>query len=90
MTLKRRFLNAVVKGELGSVDERGVVVTLKQFKAYFSDIKTDYINSFLPASTIEAGRVDVSQTRFLLRLRNGVYLVHADAIKEVIDRRCDG
>ena len=80
MTLKQRFLEAVVSGELGSIDDRGVVVTLKQFKAHFSDVKSDYINSFLPASTIEPGRMTVSRTRFLFRLRNGVYLVHGDVM----------
>lgn len=80
MTLKQRFLEAVVKGELGSVDDRGVVVTLKEFKAYFTDIKTDYIHSFLPASTIEVGQLSATHNRFLFRLRKGVYLVHGDAI----------
>jgi len=82
MTLKQRFLDAIVKGELGSVNERGVVVTLKQFKLYFSDVKTDYINSFLPASTIEPGQVTPSHTRFVFRLQNGVYLVHSDALND--------
>jgi len=81
MTLKQRFLDAVIKGDLGSADERGVVVTLEQFKLYFSDVKTDYINSFLPASTIEPGRVTASHTRFVFRLRNGVYLVRRDVLK---------
>ena len=39
--LKDRFLEAVAKGDLGCVENRGTVVTLKEFKAYFSDIKTD-------------------------------------------------
>ena len=87
MTLKKRFLDAVVSGELGCVEDRGVVVTLKQFKAYFSDVTTDYNNSFLPASTIEPGRVDMSRTRFLYRLRKGVYLVHVGALDEFIEQQ---
>jgi len=87
MTLKQRFLQAVARGELGAVTERGVEVTLKQFKAYFSDVKSDYINSFLPASTIEPGRVTVSKTRFLFRIRNGVYLVHKEAIEVCCGKR---
>ncbi|MFK5948410.1 MAG: hypothetical protein QM500_06535 [Methylococcales bacterium] len=86
MTLKQRFLDAVKSGELGCIDDRGVVVTLKQFKLYFSDVKTDYINSFLPASTIEPGRSTASRTRFLFRLRSGVYLVHADVIGITSDK----
>ncbi|RDH85964.1 MAG: hypothetical protein DIZ80_00365 [endosymbiont of Galathealinum brachiosum] len=77
----------MVKGELGSIEDRGVVVTLKQFKAYFSDVTTDYNNSFLPASTIEPGRVEMSRTRFLYRLRKGVYLVHGDALDEFIEQQ---
>jgi len=87
MALKQRFLEAVVKGELGSIEDRGVVVTLKEFKEYFSDVKTDYINSFLPASTIEPGRVEMTNTRFLYRIGSGVYLVHPDAIDQYIEQQ---
>ena len=55
--LKDRFLEAVASGELGCVESSGTVVTLKAFKAYFSDIKTDYINSFLPAATLQPGQL---------------------------------
>ena len=78
--LKDRFLEAVIKGELGSVENSGRVVTLKAFKAYFSDIKTDYINSFLPAATLEPGQTSASHTRYLFRVRKGVYLVHPDSL----------
>jgi len=54
--LKQRFLEAVSRGELGVSEAQGTVVTLKEFKAYFNDITTGYINSFLPASTLEVGR----------------------------------
>jgi len=87
MTLKQRFLEAVVKGELGRIEDRGVVVTLKAFKEYFSDVKTYYINSFLPASTIEPGRVEMTKTRFLFRIASGVYLVHPDAIDQYIEQQ---
>lgn len=52
--LKQRFLDAVNCGELGTIDDYGVVVTVKEFKNYFRDIKTDYIGSFMPAAAIEA------------------------------------
>jgi len=81
MTLKQRFIEAVLKGELGTIEDRGVVVTLKQFKAYFGDVTSDYINSFLPASTIEPGRTTITRTKFLLRIRDGVYLVHPDVLE---------
>jgi len=78
--LKDRFLEAVAKGELGSVENSGTVVTLKEFKMHFSDIKTDYINSFLPAATLQPGQSSASHTRYLFRVRKGTYLVHPDAL----------
>lgn len=81
--LKERFLSAVNNGELGSVDDRGVIVTLKEFKRHFTDIKTQYVTSFLPAATIEPGQVSMTHTKFVFRLRKGVYLVHCDALENV-------
>ncbi len=81
LKLKQRFIEAIKKGELGHVGESGVTVTLKEFKAYFSDIKTQYSQSFLPAATIEPGQLSMSHTRFVFRIRKGVYRVHSDALK---------
>jgi len=78
--LKDRFIEAVINGELGSVEDMGIVFTLKEFKAVFHDIKTDYINSFLPAATIEPGRESMTRTKFLFRISKGVYRVHPDAL----------
>lgn len=88
-SLKQRFLFAIIKDELGSHENSGVVVRLKDFKAYFSDIKTDYINSFLPAATFEPGQSTVSHTKYLYRVRKGVYLVHPDAIDEFVQQLAD-
>jgi len=82
MTLKNRFLEAVSSGELGEVDDFGVVVSLKEFKSYFKDVKTDYINSFLPAAVIETGQHSTTHTKYLFRVRKGVYRVHPDALEE--------
>ena len=82
MTLKNRFMEAVASGELGEVDDFGVIVSLKQFKHYFSDVTSDYINSFLPAAVIETGQYSTTHTKFLFRIRKGVYRVHPDAIDE--------
>ena len=79
-TLKQRFKAALISGELGHVDDEGIVVTLKAFKEYFSDVTSDYINSFLPAATIESVRVDMMDTKFLFRIGKGVYRVHPDFI----------
>ena len=40
MTLKQRFIEAIQRGELGSIDDRGVMVTLEDSRQYFADIKS--------------------------------------------------
>lgn len=82
MTLKDKFLNAIIAGDLGTLDEHGAIVTLMEFKLYFSEIETDYVNSFMPAAVIETGQHSVTHTRFLFRIRRGVYRVHIDAITD--------
>ena len=82
MTLKQRFMEAVSSGELGEIDDFGITVSLKQFKSYFQDVKSDYINSFLPAAVIETGQYSATHTKYLFRIRKGIYRVHADAIAE--------
>ena len=78
--LKDRFLRAVVLGELGAVENGGMVVTLKAFKRYFRDIKTQYVSSFMPAATFEPGMFTPSPTKFLFRVGKGVYLIHSDVL----------
>ena len=78
--LKDRLIEAIVSGELGSIEDQGIVFTLKEFKSVFHDIKTDYINSFLPAATIEPGRETMSRTKYLFRISKGVYRVHPDLL----------
>jgi hypothetical protein len=81
MLVKQRFFDAIIKGELGSVESQGVVVTLKEFKAHFKDINRSYLGSFLPSRVIETGQYSVTDTQFLFRIQKGVYLVHPDAIE---------
>ena len=78
--LKDRFLTAVANAEIGRVENAGVIVTLKEFKAHFNDIKSDYINSFLPAATIETGQHSVTTTKYVFRIKKGVYLVHPEVL----------
>jgi len=79
--LKDRFIEAVINGELGSVEDQGIVFTLKEFKSVFHDIKTDYINSFLPAATIEPGRETLTRTKYLFRISKDVYRIHSDLLE---------
>ncbi|MDH5765906.1 MAG: hypothetical protein OEZ38_07815 [Gammaproteobacteria bacterium] len=82
MTLKEKFLNAIIAGELGTPGDYGAIVNLADFKHYFKDIGTDYVNSFMPAAVIETGQYAATHTRFLFRVKRGVYRVHPDAIAE--------
>jgi len=75
-------MEAVSSGELGEVDDFGVVISLKQFKEFFKDVKSDYINSFLPAAVIEIGQHSMTHTKYLFRVRKGLYRIHPDAIDE--------
>ncbi len=81
-TLRQRFLDAVCTGQLGTRCDLGVVVTLEEFKAFFSNINRNYVGYFLPAATLEKGRSQMSHTKFVIRLRKGVYLVHPDAFDD--------
>jgi len=85
MTIKEFFLNAVICGEIGKRDAYGVIVESNEFKMHFKNvIKSDYINTFLPAATIEKGRCHASQTKFLFRIKKATYRIHPDAIEEQI------
>ena len=82
MTLKQDFLKAITEGELGTWDDIGVTVSLREFRQYFKDIESGYLTSFLPASVIEEGQCSASHTRFLFRIKKGLYRVHPDALDE--------
>jgi len=71
LTLKQRFIAAINAGELGILDDYGVLVTQKAFSMYFSDVKTQYIYSFLSAATIDKSRPDATRTKYLFRLKRG-------------------
>jgi len=81
--LKKRFLDAVNCGELGTIDDYGVIVTVREFKNYFRDIKTDYTGSFLPAASIEEGQTSATHTKYLFHIRKGVYRVHPDVLSRM-------
>jgi len=80
-TLKQRFLEAVRSGRLGRQKAHGVEVTVKEFQAFFADINDNYTGSFLSAAAIDAGRSQMTNTQYVVRLRKGVYLVHSDVFK---------
>lgn len=83
--LKVRFFNAVMSGELGACDKRGITITLKEFVNHFTDIEPGYLNCFLPAATIEKGRTAANYTKYLFRVKRGIYRLHPDAIDIYIE-----
>ena len=81
MTLKEQFLSAVAAGKLGSRDPQGAaIVTLQEFKHYFTDIKPSYSGIFLSGSVIETGQYTPTRTRFVFRIAKGIYKVHPAAL----------
>ncbi|HED35225.1 MAG TPA: hypothetical protein ENJ08_13595 [Gammaproteobacteria bacterium] len=80
-TLRQRFLAAVRSGELGRPGENGVELTVKEFKALFREVNHNYLGSFLSAATLEKGRLQMTHTQYVFRLRKGVYRVHPDVFK---------
>ena len=84
-TLKTRFIEAIKNGELGTHEPHGTIITLKQFKQYFSEIETQYISSFLPAATLEPGMCTMTHTKFVFRIAKGVYKLHPDLLEDMAD-----
>jgi len=59
----------------------GYIKKLDEFRAFFSDITSGYVNSFLLAATLEPERTQMTLVKFVFRLRIGVYLVYPDVFK---------
>lgn len=81
--LKHQFLDAVISGGIGTQTERGLIVTTKEFVLYFEDktkSKIDYLRSYLPSVSIEAGRQEMKHNRYLFRIGRGIFKIHEDAI----------
>lgn len=81
MALKDQFLSAIANGDLGSRNERGeIIVTLQEFKHYFTNIKPSYSSIFLSGSVIETGQYTPTHNRFVFRVAKGIYKVHPAAL----------
>ena len=79
--LKHKLLDAIISGELGTRTDRGTIVTTKQFVLYFeNERKKEYLSSYLPSVTIEAGRHEMQHNKYLFRIGHGVFRIHEDAI----------
>jgi hypothetical protein len=81
--LKQHFLDAVISGGIGKRTENGLVITTKEFVQYFEDklsSKNNYLRSYLPSVSIEAGRHEMNHNKFLFKIGRGIYKIHEDAI----------
>lgn len=84
MTLLDRFLDAMIDGHLG----RGIVVSRKEFMGFFSDVNPATTGVFLSNSETTTGTShSPTFTHFTLRVEEGQYRVHPQAIQERMQQR---
>ena len=84
MTLRVRFLDAIIDGDLA----HGLVVTRQEFIQFFSDVNADTTGCFLSNSEIVTGTPHSPMyTHFTLRVSEGVYRVHPGALMERMRER---
>lgn len=84
MTLRERFLDALIDGQIGNDS----VVTRREFMSYFSDENPLTTGCFLSNSEMASGAVhSPNYTHFTIRLRKGVYRVHNEALIERLRER---
>lgn len=85
MTLRERFLDAVIDGKLGN----GIVVSRQNFMDYFSDDNPATTGCFLSNSEIVTGQPHSPMySHFTLRISEGVYHIHPDALRaRMIERK---
>ncbi|PCJ85512.1 MAG: hypothetical protein COA54_10905 [Thiotrichaceae bacterium] len=80
--LKHKFLDAVITGKLGRHTDNGIIVTTKEFTQFFGEAgKKDYLRSYLPSVTIEAGRHAMQHNKYLFKMAHGIFRIHPDAIR---------
>lgn len=84
MTLRVRFLDAFIDGQLG----KGIVVSRKEFMEFFPDDNPATTGVFLSNSEITTGAPhSPTYTHFTLRVEEGRYRVHPQALQERMQQR---
>lgn len=84
MTLKERFLDALIDGELGN----GILVTRQEFMQHFSNDNPATTGVFLSNSEIDTGAPhSPTYIHFTLRVTEGKYRVHPQALQERMQQR---
>jgi hypothetical protein len=82
MSLRERFLDAIIDGKLG----QGIIVTRPQFIQYFKDDPLTYTGVFLSNSEMDTGQHS-DYIHFTLRIGKGIYRVHPVALYERMRER---
>lgn len=84
MTLRDRFLDAMIDGQLGS----GIVVSRQKFIQFFANDNPATTGVFLSNSEINTGAPhSPTYTHFTLRVQEGRYMVHPQALQERMQQR---
>jgi hypothetical protein len=78
MSLRERFLDALIDGRLG---DKGVV-SRREFMAFFRGEKETYTGVFLSNSEIQTGQHSRTYRHFTMRVSKGVYRVHSETMSE--------
>lgn len=76
MTLRERFLDALIDGNIGS----GLMISRAEFLSYFKDDNPKTTGSFLSNSEMVTGVHSPTYTRFTLRATEGFYRIHPTAL----------
>jgi len=80
MLLRKRLMQALENGDIGHSTPLGIEFSSAEYILFFDDLNPLYRRAFLPASTIESGRTQATNVKFLYRIRRGHYRLHHDAI----------
>lgn len=84
MTLKDRFLDALIDGQLGN----GIIVTRQEVMRFFPDDNPATTGVFLSNSEINTGSPhSPTWSHFTLRVEDGRYRVHPQSIQERMQQR---
>lgn len=79
MTLRNRFLDAVIDGELGN----GITITRQAFMSFFLNENPATTGCFLSNSEIVTGAPhSPNYTHFTLRVSEGRHRIHPGALQE--------
>ena len=78
MSLRERFLDALIDGRLG----HNGVVSRQEFIAFFPEEKKTYTGVFLSNSEMQTGQHSPTYQHFTIRVGKGVYRVQQGAISE--------